>query len=140
MFEKEAEEYLKKDGTKAEQILDILNETSPLKITLKQLPFILAMLQQIFKDGAEYGYNKGKGEQAYIAGAKENGIQWHDLRKNPDDLPEYETEVIAITESDGSLYRGFEYYEVEDSENNFDGWSTCQKIIAWAEIPEFKEE
>ena len=58
MFEKEAEEYLKKDGVKAEQILDMLNEISPLKITLKQLPFILAMIQQTFKDGAEFGYNK----------------------------------------------------------------------------------
>ena len=44
MFEKEAEEYLKKDGTKAEQILNMLNEISPLKMTLKQLPFILAMI------------------------------------------------------------------------------------------------
>lgn len=58
MFEKEAEEYLKKDGTKAEQILDILNEISPIKITLKQLPFVFAMLKQIFQDGAEFGYNK----------------------------------------------------------------------------------
>ena len=62
MFEKEAEEYLKKDGTKAEQILDMLNKISPLKITLKQLPFILAMIQQTFKDGAEFGYNKAKEE------------------------------------------------------------------------------
>ena len=58
MFEKEAEEYLKKDGTKAEQILDMLNEISPLKITLKQVPFVLAMIQQVFKDGAEFGYSK----------------------------------------------------------------------------------
>ena len=58
MFEKEAEEYLKKDGTKAESILNMLNEISPLKITLKQVPFVLAMIQQVFKDGAEFGYNK----------------------------------------------------------------------------------
>ena len=59
MFEKEAEEYLKTDGTKAEQILNMLNEISPLKITSKQLPFILAMIQQVYQDGAEFGYNKG---------------------------------------------------------------------------------
>ena len=62
MFEKEAEEYLKKDGTKAEQILDMLNEISPFKITLNQLPCILAMIQQTFKDGAEFGYNKAMNE------------------------------------------------------------------------------
>jgi hypothetical protein len=58
MFEKDAEEYLKKDGTKAEQIFNILNEISPLKITSKQVPFILAMIKQTFQDGAEFGYNK----------------------------------------------------------------------------------
>ena len=68
MFEKEAEEYLKKDGTKAESILNMLNEISPLKITLKQVPFVLAMIQQVFKDGAEFGYNKAN-EQ--LAKAKE---------------------------------------------------------------------
>ena len=26
-------------------------------------------------------------QTAYVAGAKENGVVWHDLRKNPDDLP-----------------------------------------------------
>lgn len=26
-------------------------------------------------------------EEAYIAGATENGIQWHNLRKDPNDLP-----------------------------------------------------
>lgn len=26
-------------------------------------------------------------EQAYIAGVTENGIQWHDLRKDQNDLP-----------------------------------------------------
>lgn len=76
MFEKEAEEYLKKDGTKAEQILDMLNEISPLKITLKQVPFILAMIQQVFKDGAEFGYNKAN--------------VWHNLQENPTDLPKCE--------------------------------------------------
>ena len=58
MFEKEAKEYLKKDGTKAEQIFNMLNEISPLKITSKQVPFILAMIQQTFQDGAEFGYYK----------------------------------------------------------------------------------
>ena len=87
----------------------------------------------------EKGVAKASYAKGYIAGATENGIQWHDLRKDPNDLPKYETEVIAITESDGSLYRSFEYYEIEYSEDNFDGWSTCQKVIAWYEIPQFKE-
>lgn len=76
---------------------------------------------------------------AYIAGAKENSIQWHDLRKDPNDLPKEDCEVFAITESDGSLYEGFENYYL-DKTDTFDGWGTCQKVIAWCEIPKFEEE
>ena len=78
MFEKEAEEYLKTDGTKAEQILNMLNEISPLKITINQLPFVLAMLQQVYQDGAEFGYNKAN--------------EWH---KPSEKLPEECTLVLA---------------------------------------------
>ena len=52
-LEKEAEEYLKKDGTKAEQIFNMLNEISPLKITSTQATFIIAMIKQVYQDGAE---------------------------------------------------------------------------------------
>ena len=56
MFEKEAKEYLKKDGTKAEQILSLMQ--GKIKVKIKQLPFILAAFQQTYIDGAEFGYNK----------------------------------------------------------------------------------
>ncbi len=87
MFEKEAEEYLKKDGTKAESILNMLNEISPLKITLKQVPFVLAMIQQVFKDGAEFGYNKAKEEleEEAKAIAKENA----ELKEKLDKIRKY---------------------------------------------------
>ena len=58
MFEKEAEEYLKKDGTKAEQILSLMQ--GKIKVKIKQIPFILAAFQQTYQDGAELGYNKAK--------------------------------------------------------------------------------
>ena len=80
MFEKDAEEYVKKDGTKAEQILNALNEISPLKITLKQLPFILAMIQQTFQDGAEIGYNKAN--------------EWHYVKDK--DYPKDNKPVLCI--------------------------------------------
>lgn len=62
MFEKESDEYIKKDGTKAEKIFTMLNKIEPLKITVKQAPFLLAMTRQVFQDAAEFGYNKGKAE------------------------------------------------------------------------------
>ena len=110
MFEKEAEEYLKKDGTKAEQILNMLNEISPLKITLKQLPFILAMLQQTFKDGAEFGYNKAN--------------EWHYVK---DELPKESKKYYVYSKQWGIEVRKF-FADV--------GHFECRKniIIAWKEI------
>ena len=112
MFEKEAEEYLKKDGTRAEQILDVLYEISPLKITLKQVPFILAMIQQVFKDGAEFGYNKAN--------------EWHFVKDG--DLPAHLNRVLVLTDEGV----GFGIYGLDNGK-----WYTCDTdldVIAWKEI------
>lgn len=141
MFEKEAEEYLEKDGTKAEQILNILNEISPLKITLKQLPFILAMIQQTFQDGAEFGYNKAN--------------EWHyvkdgDLPKDTTSLylvrvyswdfglshlyKKYGTYIPTVCEWDG------EYFKALDR-NAYSNARNINSCVAWKEIvpPQIKE-
>jgi len=76
-------------------------------------------------------------QDAYIAGATENSIQWHDLRKDPNDLPKEDCEVFAIVESDGTLYKSVENYYL-DKTDTFDGWGTCQKVIAWFDS-QFKE-
>lgn len=99
MFEKEAQEYLKKDGTKAEQILDMLNEISPLKMTLKQLPFMLAMMKQLYQDGAEFGYNKAfveadKNLKAVVADFNKAN-EWHYVK---DELPPIKKEYNGRSE------------------------------------------
>ena len=93
----------------------MLNEISPLEITLKQVPFILAMMQQVFKDGAEFGYNKAN--------------EWHDLRKDPNDLPKKDCEVITLH---------------ENGNKNIIRWKNGNwtnaiviAVIAWCEIPSF---
>ena len=125
MFEKEAEEYLKKDGTKAEQILNMLNEISPLKITLKQLPFILAMLQQTFKDGAEFGYNKAN--------------EWHYVK---DGLPKELHDVLCfvIHNEHRFVLQGY----LRDGRwvlSPLGTYLNNDDVIAWKEIvlPELKE-
>ena len=69
---------------------------------------------------------------AYIAGATENGIVWHDLRKDPKDLPNDDRDVInergmIVWCKEGIWYEG----------------DVVMKIraypIAWCEIPQFKE-
>ena len=129
MFEKEAEEYLKKDGTKAEQILNVLNEISPLKITIKQLPFVLAMSKQIFQDGAEFGYNKAN--------------EWHYVKDG-----DYPKEDTAEKETLYLLWFGLDdsdYLTGLFSHGRFwcfdSGWFETNEVIAWKEIvlPELKE-
>ena len=73
----------------------------------------------------------------YIAGATENGIQWHDLRKDPNDLPKEEREVMVAfkntTARGTEILTGFDFYLIED-----EMWNS-EDVIAWCEIPQFKE-
>ena len=75
-------------------------------------------------------------KEAYIAGAKENGIQWHDLRKDPNDLPKNRRNVW-ITYINA-------YYQTETTEASFrhkfwviSGHKTECEVLAWCEIPKF---
>ena len=77
--------------------------------------------------------------EAYIAGATENGIRWHDLRKDPNDLPNDDRNVYVATLSP---------YETKENvfEYHFDSWlgddwfsNSVKDVIAWCEIPQFKE-
>ena len=67
--------------------------------------------------------------KACIHFATKNGIQWHDLRKNPNDLPDTDRFVHVQTMSD----TGKAYYD--------DGWYSGGIngiVIAWCEEPQFK--
>lgn len=71
---------------------------------------------------------------AYIAGATENGIVWHDLRKNPEDLPKDKEFKITDKGNIGFYDSHWEkwYY-----------WNSNEMIfppIAWCEIPKLTEE
>lgn len=80
--------------------------------------------------------------KAYIAGAKENEVVWHDLRKFPNDLPNNNTNVIvktnSITESavfhkrlDGTYFWNCFFPPIERHPDS---------IIAWCELPKFEVE
>ena len=74
----------------------------------------------------------------YAQGAKENGIQWHDLRKDPNDLPK---DNVVLIQTESNCHFIALYYPEEK------WWGTYEmlshrihgKIIAWCEIPQFKE-
>lgn len=81
-------------------------------------------------------------DRAYVAGAKENGVIWHDLRKNPDDLPKNQNEVLCLLWED-SYYIG--YYHINSKMWCFDEFSLSEdenkdEVTAWCEIPKFEVE
>ena len=68
---------------------------------------------------------------SYLACAKENGVVWHDLRKDPNDLPKEKHNVIV------ALTNG---YSEQDSYYKYRwGCNTKRDVIAWCEMPQFKE-
>lgn len=76
-------------------------------------------------------------EQAYIAGATENGIQWHDLRKNPNDLPKEDKKYFVYTNLGNYYFTRFrKTYWIGVTTNEF---VSNNAVIAWCEIPQFKE-
>ena len=70
--------------------------------------------------------------EAYIAGATENGVHWHDLRKDPNDLPNEEKDVLVYSGEQWrmSVCRYFPQHKA---------WEAGSDTIAWCEIPQFKE-
>ena len=78
------------------------------------------------------GYNSGEVagyEEGYIDGTQENGIRWHDLRKDPNDLPVLETELLCQKYS-GRCFVGFK------KNGNFYSHETGKSydIVRWADI------
>lgn len=104
MFEKEAE--------------DKAFEKYPLSSDYDSIAFERNIkYEEGFKDGAEFGYSKA--------------VEWHDLRKNPDDIPHEES---------GQLY--LLYWRL----GSIDGYSVVRKIvnplkdvIAWCRVPCYGE-
>lgn len=87
------------------------------------------------------GYINGL-EEGYIAGAKENGVIWHDLRKNPNDLPKNQNEVLCLLWED-SYYIG--HYHINSKMWCFNEFSLSEdenedEVTAWCELPKFEVE
>lgn len=70
--------------------------------------------------------------EAYMAGAKENGIVWHDLRENPKDLPLHSH--FCLNERGDHVHWNSNYQKWQNRLGMF------TDVIAWCEIPKFVEE
>ena len=76
-------------------------------------------------------------EEAYLAGLKAARQEmWHDLRKNPNDLPEENQEVLVYFTLPDKSKNEVIMAEFENNDFNF---VDLQDVIAWCEIPTFEE-
>ena len=74
-------------------------------------------------------------EEAYLAGLKAaRQKMWHDLRKNPDDLPEENQEVLVLFTLPDKSKNDVIIAQFENNDFNF---VDLQDVIAWCEIPTF---
>lgn len=80
--------------------------------------------------------------KAYLDGLAEGKPKWHDLRKDPNDLPKECENVLCLCSI------GARYYTVGHlikTDNDLSWWlnigsKKLYNVIAWRELPEFEEE
>lgn len=73
-------------------------------------------------------------KDAFLAGLKAGSPKWHDLRKNPLDLPTENCTVLIYTDWQGMELKTF-FVDTRLFEN-----LTFREVIAWCEIPKFEEK
>lgn len=92
-------------------------------------------------------------KQAYLAGLKAGRPKWHDLRKDPNDLPEERGNyILCFIGADGSNGAGkrcktiaffdpeFMEWSEEDNLDDIPYFRNKKVLIAWCEIPKYTEE
>ena len=76
-------------------------------------------------------------KEAFLAGLKAaRQEKWHDLRKNPKDLPAENQEVLVYFTLPDKSKNDITLAEFENNDFNY---VDLQDVIAWYEIPTFKE-
>lgn len=119
-LKEKAQEFLERDSKDVDEFLD--TAFAGVKLTKKQAGALLGLIKA-----------------AYIIGAKENGVVWHDLQKNPHDVPLESSIFHEVLDQDGM-------------KTFWDNMSKCWKMffngnivkanapLYWCEIPKFEEE
>ena len=95
------------------------------------------------KEIGYFSYHAG-----FLAGLKAGRPQWHDLRKDPDDLPKDEKDMlmseqlILLTKMKGTdnLNISIGQYNFSTQEFSYPHFIGLTDVIAWCEIPTFDKE
>lgn len=86
--------------------------------------------------------NSDYAEVAIEALEKANKYKWHDLRKNPEDLPSHNKKVIVYyrkRNSENTLQYGTDRI-ISDYPKGWRGFQKGNRVIAWKEIEGFEVE
>ena len=92
-------------------------------------------LQSIEGDDCVIITDREERKQAFLAGLKAGRPQWHDLRKDPKDLPKDTVSVLisrGTPRTSRARYNGKWYGYYSDDE--------IEDVIAWCELPIFDKE
>ena len=74
-------------------------------------------------------------DNAYIAGATENGIQWHDSQElPPKDKGVPSTSVYVLNQDGEKCFYSYKFKQWKHESGSPNIW-----VIHWCEIPQFKE-
>ena len=78
-------------------------------------------------------------KQGFLAGLKASRPQWHDLRKDPNDLPKRNKDFVVEVTIPVMTHPSYVFaaYYFDNKKWFSDGEEI--KVIAWCEIPQFKE-
>ena len=84
--------------------------------------------------------------ESYLAGLKAGRPQWHDLRKDKNDLPKEDCQVITVGKSPRRLLiKKVAYYLRSEKKftiwnKEYENFTKLYNVIAWCEIPTFDKE
>lgn len=96
-----------------------------------------------FLDGYDAGYNQCELDWQKKLNEKEDKYHWHDLRKNPEDLPkEYHDVYVCVSNRSNKTYNRtwFEGRGWRHATSKKSMYYKKESIVAWREIEPFKEE
>ena len=100
----------------------------------------IEIAEEFANNGYALGCTKSPFEAAkegFLAGLKTaRKAMWHNLRKNPKDLPEENQEVLVYFTLPDKSRNDIMLAEFENNDFNF---VDLEDVIAWCEIPSFKE-
>lgn len=89
-------------------------------------------------ESGEKLYTEHDLKHAFIAGLKAGRPKWHDLRKNPDALPESGAQVLS-EKGDIVVYNRFCWFEHSPNADNIK-LRKWEEPIAWCEKPKLEKE